>query len=519
MFSFDSDKTKRIAHKPKHGALTGKVDAKCKKILSHSRNQALHTSNLFKPVSKCSRAELERRAQIQRDRLTQLEIRKPLDGAPLCTKAEFERRNTLTRANLDKITAQLRLTASSTPAQKLVRNPAAKTCASVIKPLKNSFTITSAVAKKPDTGGSTATSQVDSIVTGVKTLHVSDPFSVSLPELYGLELIPPPKDLSEDELLSGPLPEAFHLDYEALEKEYGSLSADSPNLSKDLDLSDSSTSDSDSSSSTSSSSSSDSTSSSSSKKPKGNTVKAIEPGKKIIEQHPEGVGSKGVEKRPITPKPFSQKGTVVTKTTVQKAPTPSKNLEPPMSKEAPSVGKTSTINERIIRKIGAPLVPNDLPNTTAKPSASAGSLWTKGGHTATSTGQSFSVDQRRVAIKRRVEESYSVSAKRPFLAPTVDPLPRAPPSPTFARFNPGLAYPSAPPAALPPNLPPAKNITINYNNYYGSKPKRFFPQERDPEHMTRCQKRLYYKALQKAEDKKGSGKPAKKPYSSKKPYE
>lgn len=62
-------------------------------------------------------------------------------------------------------------------------------------------------------------------------------------------------------------------------------------------------------------------------------------------------------------------------------------------------------------------------------------------------------------IRERVEQNISDSLGKPFRLPRIEfPAPRAP-SPTFARFNPGLVY-------LPPRPEPIPNITIN-NNYYG----------------------------------------------------
>lgn len=68
----------------------------------------------------------------------------------------------------------------------------------------------------------------------------------------------------------------------------------------------------------------------------------------------------------------------------------------------------------------------------------------------------------------------------PFKVPTIEPRPRKVPSPTFARFNPGLV--------CPPNPSQSVNqatITIMINNYYGG--ARTQPQYSDPTRMSRCQ--------------------------------
>lgn len=73
---------------------------------------------------------------------------------------------------------------------------------------------------------------------------------------------------------------------------------------------------------------------------------------------------------------------------------------------------------------------------------------------------------------------------RPFQLPQLQPLPaKRPPSPTFARFNPGLAYPSVVPS------PP----TIIINNYYGQDTIKPQPICLDPKLMSRGQFKRFAK--------------------------
>lgn len=159
------------------------------------------------------------------------------------------------------------------------------------------------------------------------------------------------------------------------------------------------------------------------------------------------------------------------------------------------------------RKAAKPLVPVNGPQESLRPlsSTAAKSISTaidalpKNSAIRSSFTQSTGI-QRTVAIKRNVEESYSVkrpsnlSAKRPFILPTVANHPRPPPCETFARFNPGLAYPS--------NVPSAQNVIIINNDYYGGiPPKRQHPQKTDVNKMSHCQYRYYMKRLNKEQKK------------------
>lgn len=77
-----------------------------------------------------------------------------------------------------------------------------------------------------------------------------------------------------------------------------------------------------------------------------------------------------------------------------------------------------------------------------------------------------------------VSRALSVNGPPSFVWPKVDPPPKRVPSPTFARFNPGLVSPT------PTSTPPP---TIIINNYYGNNSHRPISQCTDPAQMSRGQ--------------------------------
>lgn len=99
---------------------------------------------------------------------------------------------------------------------------------------------------------------------------------------------------------------------------------------------------------------------------------------------------------------------------------------------------------------------------------------------------------RKQAIERRVQNNWKSRPQQGFQLPRIDTPPRKVPSPTFARFNPGLVSPS-------PSQVPTHTTTI-INNYYGTQ-NRPVPQVSDPLQMSRCQfKRFCSKVDKKTGD-------------------
>lgn len=93
-------------------------------------------------------------------------------------------------------------------------------------------------------------------------------------------------------------------------------------------------------------------------------------------------------------------------------------------------------------------------------------------------------------IKKAVEADVTLKEGKPFRLPNLDAIPKRPPSPTFARFNPGLAC--VKPAE------PAQNITIVHHNYAKARgQKQPKAQQTEYQFMSRCQRRNYYKRLNK----------------------
>lgn len=80
--------------------------------------------------------------------------------------------------------------------------------------------------------------------------------------------------------------------------------------------------------------------------------------------------------------------------------------------------------------------------------------------------------------------SHGVKRQQPFVWPKIDVPPKRVPSPTFARFNPGLVCPST-------TVSPPPNIIIN--NYYGTSSRQFKPQCIDPARMSRGQFKRFTK--------------------------
>lgn len=77
----------------------------------------------------------------------------------------------------------------------------------------------------------------------------------------------------------------------------------------------------------------------------------------------------------------------------------------------------------------------------------------------------------------------NIKRPSPFVWPKVDPPPKRVPSPTFARFNPGLVCPK----------PSTPQPTIVINNYYGYSANKPSPQCTNPAQMTRGQFKRFAK--------------------------
>lgn len=75
--------------------------------------------------------------------------------------------------------------------------------------------------------------------------------------------------------------------------------------------------------------------------------------------------------------------------------------------------------------------------------------------------------RRSTSLNRIIQHDVNRRVQQPFVLPTIAAPPRRVPSPTFAKFNPGLVCSVPLPFGPPPiQLPPPQNVTIN--NYYGN---------------------------------------------------
>lgn len=95
-----------------------------------------------------------------------------------------------------------------------------------------------------------------------------------------------------------------------------------------------------------------------------------------------------------------------------------------------------------------------------------------------------------LGIQKTVEADISSKQGKPFSLPNLEPKPKRIPSPTFARFNPGLVCAKAP--------EPVQNVTIVHHNYGKARgPKQPTAQKTEYQFMTRCQRRNHFKRLKK----------------------
>lgn len=101
---------------------------------------------------------------------------------------------------------------------------------------------------------------------------------------------------------------------------------------------------------------------------------------------------------------------------------------------------------------------------------------------------------KRVAIAQAVKVDKARREQRPFELPFIQAPPRRPPSPTFARFNPGLVYPSNTANTV---IHPAGVQNITIINQYGRQrgPSQPQPEQSNVTSMSRGQRKRYHKKL------------------------